>query len=78
MVRSSRFGLLEPSRLACDKKKHRLQRFIIFRSRDWHNRAVLGMFGIAESQMGDLDAKLERGLLDMWCLSKVHELGEDG
>ena len=65
MVRSSRFGLLESKvDWLATKKKHRLQRFIMFRSRDWHRQTVLGMFGIAESesesQMGDLDAKLER------------------
>lgn len=31
----------------------------LYCSRDWQNRTVLGMFGM-QSQMGDLDAKLER------------------
>lgn len=61
--------------LADCKKKHRLQRFIIFRSRDWHRDGPCSAYSaFAESQMGDLDAKLERGLLYMCGLSKVHEL----
>jgi len=55
MVRSSRVGV--------HKKKHRLQHLShLYCSRDWHSRAVLGMFGM-QSQMGDLDAKLERAVV---------------